>query len=120
MLAHEHAKRGDEIDKSFLDWLSWQQTRNRPFFAFLNYNDAHPPFEVPDLKTRAFGLRPSSWDDLRVMSSWFLQDKKRLTIRHVKMAIDIYDDSIAYLDRRLGLLLAELAAPGVRLASRKI
>jgi arylsulfatase A-like enzyme len=111
--SQEHAKRGDELDRSFLQWLSWQQTRNRPFFAFLNYNDAHPPYQVPDLKTPAFGLRPSSWDDLRVMSNWFLHDKKRLTIRHVKMAIDIYDDSIAYLDRRLGVLLAELAKRGV-------
>jgi arylsulfatase A-like enzyme len=111
--SQEHVKRGDEIDKSFLDWLSWQQTRKRPFFAFLNYNDAHPPFEVPDLKAPAFGLRPSSWDDLRVMSNWFSQDKKRLTIRQVKMAIDIYDDSIGYLDRRLGVLLAELGRRGV-------
>ena len=98
---------------TFLNWLGWQQTRKRPFFAFLNYNDAHPPYEVPDPSAPAFGLRPSSWGDLRVMSGWFLQDKKRLTIRHVKMAIDIYDDCIAYLDRRLGVLLEELGKRGV-------
>src|SRR5262249_48453266 len=44
----EHAKRGEAVDRSFLDWLSWQQGRRRPFFAFLNYNDAHTPYEVPD------------------------------------------------------------------------
>jgi hypothetical protein len=66
--------------------------------GFVHYEDyplsAHEiftrSFEVPDLSAPAFGLRPSSWGDLRVMSGWFLQDKKRLTIRHVKMAIDIY------------------------------
>ena len=42
----EHVKRGAEVDREFLDWLSWQQGRRRPFFAFLNYNDAHSPYEV--------------------------------------------------------------------------
>ena len=44
----EHAKDAADIDRAFLDWLSWQRTRGRPFFAFLNYNDAHTPYEVPD------------------------------------------------------------------------
>src|SRR5262249_21120700 len=49
--SREHAKSGAEIDRAFLDWLSWQQGRRRPFFAFLNYNDAHSPYEVPDRST---------------------------------------------------------------------
>ena len=44
----EHAKDAATVNRSFLAWLSWQRTRNRPFFAFLNYNDAHSPYEVPD------------------------------------------------------------------------
>ena len=37
-----------------------RQARGRPFFAFLNYNDAHSPYEIPDPSIPAFGLRPAS------------------------------------------------------------
>src|SRR5262249_7622108 len=58
-ISKEHAKGAADIDRSFLDWLSWQRTRGRPFFAFLNYNDAHTPYEVPDDSSQGFGIRPS-------------------------------------------------------------
>jgi arylsulfatase A-like enzyme len=112
-LSKEHAKSGEAIDRAFLDWLLWQQTRGRPFFAFLNYVDAHPPYEVSDLSTRPFGLRPSSWRDLSILSRWNELDKTRLPPRDVQMAIDIYDDCIGYLDRRLAALLNELKERGV-------
>jgi Sulfatase len=56
----EHVKDAATVDRSFLAWLSWQRPRNRPFFAFLNYNDAHSPYEVPDRTIPGFGLRPIS------------------------------------------------------------
>ena len=40
-------------------------------------------------------------------------DKTTLSIDDVQMATDVYDDCIAYLDRRLGLLLDELSRRGV-------
>ncbi len=40
-------------------------------------------------------------------------DKTTLSIDDVQMATDVYDDCIAYLDRRLGLLLDELSRQGV-------
>ena len=112
-LSKEHAKGGAEIDWAFLDWLSWQQTRGRPFFAFLNYNDAHTPYEVPDWSAQAFGPRPASWRDLSILTRWNTLDKTRLQYRDMQMAIDVYDDCIAYLDQRLGILLAELSRRGV-------
>ena len=39
-------------------------------------------------------------------------DKTKLPYRDVQMANDLYDDSIAYLDRRLGALLDELERQG--------
>ena len=59
----EHAKNAAMVNRSFLDWLSWQRGRGRPFFAFLNYNDAHSPYEVPDRSIPGFGLRPVSYVD---------------------------------------------------------
>ena len=40
-------------------------------------------------------------------------DKTTLSSVDVQMATDVYDDCIAYLDRRLGLLLDELSRQGV-------
>jgi arylsulfatase A-like enzyme len=109
----EHAKDAATVDRSFLAWLSWQRTRDRPFFAFLNYNDAHSPYEVPDRLTPAFGLRPISYLDRLILKNWDTLDKTKLSYHHVQMAIDVYDDSISYLDRRLGILLGELRRRGV-------
>ena len=38
-------KRGDAVTDAFLDWQA--ANRNRPFFAFLNYFDAHQPYYAP-------------------------------------------------------------------------
>ena len=106
--SNEHAKNAAAINRSFLDWLSRQRGRGRPFFAFLNYNDAHSPYEVPDRSIPGFGLRPVSYLDRVTLKSWDSLDKLKVSIAHVQMAIDVYDDSIFYLDRHLGLLLDEL------------
>ena len=106
-------KDGAEVDRSFLDWLSWQRQRGRPFFAFLNYNDAHTPYEVPDRSTPGFGLRPESCLDRLTLQRWNVTDKSHLPYHDLQMANDVYDDSIAFLDRRLGALLSELERRGV-------
>jgi arylsulfatase A-like enzyme len=107
-LSKEHAKGADDVDREFLHWLDWQQPRHRPFFAFLNYNDAHTPYEVPDASAQGFGIRPTSWRDRLVLHQWNTLDKTKQPYRDVQMANDLYDDSIAYLDRRLGDLLGKL------------
>jgi arylsulfatase A-like enzyme len=112
-LSKEHAKSAADIERDFLTWFSWQHPRGRPFFAFLNYNDAHSPYEVPGDSAPGFGARPASWHDRLVLQQWNILDKMKLPYRDVQMAIDLYDDSIAYLDRRLGALLTELERRGV-------
>ncbi len=111
--AKEHVKNAAAVDHAFLDWLTGRQGRRRPFFAFLNYNDAHIPYEVPDRSAAKFGLQPeTSWDRV-TMRHWNTVDKTSLTYRDAQMALDLYDDSIAYLDRRLEFLLQELKERGV-------
>ena len=36
------------VHHEFLDWLSSRRQPERPFFVFLNYYDAHYPYELPD------------------------------------------------------------------------
>ena len=111
--SREHAKNGADVDRGFLAWLSRRHERTRPFFAFLNFNDAHTPYEVPDRSVPGFGLRPASALDRLSLLGWPAADKSKHSARNVRMAIDVYDDCISYLDRRLGILLDELTRRGV-------
>jgi arylsulfatase A-like enzyme len=110
--SREHTKNAEDIDRAFLRWLSRRREPSRPFFAFLNYNDAHGPYEVPDASTAGFGLRPASSLDRQTLFLWNALDKAKLSYHDVRMAVDVYDDNISYLDRRLGLLLGELSRRG--------
>ncbi len=110
--SREHAKSAGAIDRAFLGWLGKRPKKGRPFFAFLNYNDAHSPYEVPDPSIPAFGLRPTSSSQRQTLQGFTGIDKKSLAIDDVRMANDVYDDCISYLDRRLGLLLDELSRRG--------
>jgi arylsulfatase A-like enzyme len=94
-----------EINDVFLQWQA-RQDPSRPFFAFLNYLDAHQPF----LPSAPFGTK-------------FRGDAPRGDPRHwwdrpwtpdaVQAEVDAYDGAIAYLDDQLGRLFEELRRRGV-------
>jgi arylsulfatase A-like enzyme len=111
--SREHVKNAEAVDRAFLGWLGRRHEQGRPFFAFLNYNDAHSPYEVPDRSTPGFGLQPASSLDREALVLWNSLDKARLSYHDVRMAADVYDDCLSYLDRRLGILLQELSRRGV-------
>ena len=46
------------VNREFLDWLSRRRQPERPFFAFLNYYDAHYPYELPATGIHRFGVKP--------------------------------------------------------------
>jgi len=101
------------INQSFLDWLSRERHRERPFFAFLNYLDAHEPFLPPEGKGDHFGLRPKSPSDSKMLLEYWDRDKLKLSERDVELARDSYDNCIVALDRQIGTLLDELDRRGV-------
>src|SRR5262249_7394813 len=41
-------KEASAVNRQFLDWLSRRRQPERTFFAFLNYFDAHYPYELPE------------------------------------------------------------------------
>ena len=73
-----------EISQAFLRWLP--RHRDRPWFVFLNYFDAHRPYRVPLAFTDS--------------------------LPHKAGLVGQYERSIHYLDRELGSLLAELDRQG--------
>ncbi len=46
------------VNREFLDWLSRRGQPDRPFFAFLNFNDAHHPYILPTTSIHRFGTSP--------------------------------------------------------------
>ena len=101
------------INTAFLDWLSRTRQQDRPFFAFLNYMDAHGPYLVPASQSSHFGIRPESRSDYdMLLDSWNI-DKTNLRPRDVALLRDGYDDCIAFLDQQIGALLDELDRQGV-------
>ena len=112
--ATAHRKTAARINRDALDWLSARPDPGRPFFAFLNYYDAHHPYFVPDDEpVPCFGPAPASAADFRTLRAWWGLDKSRLGPREVALARDAYDRCIAYLDRHVGRLLDELERRGV-------
>jgi arylsulfatase A-like enzyme len=96
------------INRAFLDWQSRHTRENRPFFAFLNYMDAHEPFLPPPDHPWNFGVAPASHGDYAMLLHYWDIDKTRFSPRDVALNRDGYDNGIAELDQQIGSLLDEL------------
>jgi arylsulfatase A-like enzyme len=107
-------KDAESINRAFLGWLSHRRQPARPFFAFLNYYDAHAPYLLPTGADYRFGLKPRRPDDFIVLKAvWEAIDKTRLRPVYLRLARDSYDNCVAYLDERLNDLFQELQTRGV-------
>jgi arylsulfatase A-like enzyme len=96
------------INQSFLNWLSRDRHQGRPFFAFLNYLDAHEPFVPPISPATHFGRQALSSHDQNMLLQYWDRDKLTMSPRDLELARDSYDTCIAALDRQVGALLDEL------------
>jgi arylsulfatase A-like enzyme len=99
-------KRSDEINRDFLDWV--QQDSGRPFFAVLNYFDAHAPYLPPNPFRSRFSVRPDPGGILN-----FVGDRESLeSAEDQRDETDAYDGAIAFEDAQLGDLLESLRQRG--------
>ncbi len=101
------------VNREFLDWLSQRPQAQRPFFAFLNYSDAHHPYALPAGSVHRFGVEPSDDYQRNLIQNWPELDKTTVSSAGLAFAIDSYDDCIADLDEQLGILVDELNRRGV-------
>jgi arylsulfatase A-like enzyme len=110
--AHDRKNAG-LINREFLDWLSQRPGPGRPFFAFLNYFDAHSLYLLPPGAEYRFGRKPRTQADYQLFEHWREIDKSRMPPYYRSLMRDCYDNCLAYLDERLGELLDELQRRGV-------
>ena len=101
-----------DLNDSFLGWLR-RRRPDRPFFAYLNYFDAHDPFVPPPGFDRQFGIPPKTGHDYQFLCDYVGLVKASQRTRDLKMAADCYDDCISFLDEQLGRLVGELRAQGL-------
>ena len=102
-----------EVNRELLGWLSERAHSKRPYFAFLNYFDAHYPYQLPPGRLHRFGVEPADDYQRYLIRQWGLLDKTKVSPTGVAFASDAYDDCIADLDERLGKLVDELDRRGV-------
>jgi arylsulfatase A-like enzyme len=93
-----------DINDAFLRWQA-RQDPSRPFFAFLNYLDAHQPFLPPAPFDRMFRGDAPRGDPRH----WW---ERQWTSAAIQAEVDAYDGAIAYLDAQIGRLLDELRRRG--------
>ncbi len=111
---HDDRKAAAVVNREFLGWLSQTRSPSRPFFAFLNYVDAHSPYVLPSGAGYRFGSTPASQGDFMfLLEGWFRADKRMLPRELQTLARDSYDNCLVYLDERLGELFDELQRQGV-------
>ncbi|MCC6929301.1 MAG: sulfatase [Gemmatimonadaceae bacterium] len=109
-------RRAPSLNARLLRWIATgARESRRPFFAFVNYYDAHEPYEPPADYERRFASNVPLHrfvTDQSVRGARQL-DKQSMTPAEIARLRDNYDASIAYLDASIGQLLDSLRALGV-------
>lgn len=92
-------KTADLINEQFLTWLDNRDPR--PFFAFLNFFDAHDPYLPPPPFDTLFGPKD-------VRRNPVIVETRRMSAQQIANEMNAYDGGIAYMDARLRRLIEEL------------
>ncbi len=101
-------KSARDVNDSFLGWVKGPgEEGGRPFFAFLNYMDAHAPYLPPDSLRGRFG------PERRGRALADLSDRRDWTPAELRAERAAYDGAIAYADQEMGYLLARLGSRGL-------
>ena len=104
-------KDAGRINRDFLTWASRQ--KGRPFFAFLNYFDAHDPYLLPDGVVHDSELKPHNADEVAALVKWSKRPKQNVPPQLNDLVRDAYDDCITHIDDRLGQLFDEMERSGL-------
>ncbi|MGC8642391.1 MAG: sulfatase-like hydrolase/transferase [Isosphaeraceae bacterium] len=100
-------KRAKEVTGSFLRWL--KDRPKRPFFAFLNYFDAHDPYLAP---ATFRSHEPADIDEKILLRYWLFVRKNRISRGQVAMLHTAYEECIRELDHDIGDLFKQLETRG--------
>jgi len=102
------------VTNEFLGWVD-KRPPDRPFFAFLNYMDAHEPYLPPARFEQQLGTGTPRRNDL---NAYFLRwatrpGREQLSAEEIRAEVAAYDGTIAYVDEQIGVLLEKLGDEGI-------
>lgn len=101
---------GEDVNRDFLRWLDGRGAG--PWFAFLNYYDAHGPYLPPVPYDTMYANKP----DAAVDRYWALMQRaygqSQVPVGDLATILDAYDGAITYLDYEIDTLLRGLAKRG--------
>ena len=104
-------KSAARVNERFLGWLD-RGDEERPYFAFLNYYDAHAPYEPPEPYRTRFA-RGEPRGAVSALHRWnenpFAPPPDSAAIAR---ELDAYEAAIAYVDAEIGRLVEELERRG--------
>lgn len=100
------------VNREFLDWLADRRQPERPYFAFLNYFDAHSPYQLPARRIHRFGTKPIEERQSSLIRDWWTVDKRQVAPDELAFVRDAYDDCVASIDEQVGRLFDELGRRG--------
>ena len=83
--------------------MKWMDEENKPFFVYLNFQNSHFPYTVPDDFPRAFSPKNPGF----MMAFNNYPKDKAAAVR------DRYDDSLRYVDAQIGKLVDHLKSHGL-------
>lgn len=101
-------KRASDVTRSALRWIG--RDPQTPFFAFLNYFDAHDPYLPPEPYRSRFSTMKNPGG---LLNSVVFRYEPVMTAEQLQGEIDAYDGAIAYVDDSIGHLLAGLQQMGM-------
>jgi arylsulfatase A-like enzyme len=101
-------RRAPDVSASFLRWAS--ASSDHPWFAFLNYMDAHSPYLPPPPFDAMFGTSVAYREPIVIEE---LNRNVEPTPERVQAELDAYDGGMAYLDDQIGRLFDELERRGM-------
>ncbi len=101
-----------DVRRDLLRWV--ERDRERPWFAFINFYDAHDPYVAPDeFLARIRAVPRPLGPPARNAAGRLLQHVRPARVAELAVDIDDYDAAIAYLDDQLGRMLDDFAARGL-------
>ena len=96
------------VNREFLDWLSRRRQPERPFFAFLNFYDAHIPTSCRRRASTGSASRPTTLEKSTLLEDWLPMTRTGFPRSRSISVATAYDDCVADLDEQLGRLIDEL------------
>jgi len=112
-LFKDDRKSAAAVNREFLDWLSTRRQLERPYFAFLNFFDAHAPYQLPRAGVHRFTDKPPDVREQNFIQDWAALSNPNPSDLNIAVVRDAYDNCIADLDEQLGRLIDELERRGV-------